>query len=71
MVPDIADRADEDRVDCGDVEHSAEGRDEQRGAGRRRAAPMLGLTQLSNYLTLRGSFSAVSKPNFENKYALE
>ena len=26
--------------------------------------PMLGLTQLSNYLTLKGSFSAVSKPNF-------
>jgi hypothetical protein len=23
---------------------------------------MLGLTQLSNYLTLKGSFSAVSKP---------
>ena len=25
---------------------------------------MLALTQLSNYLTLKGSFSAVSKPNF-------
>ena len=31
----------------------------------------LGLTQLSNYLTLKGSFSAVSKPNFARKYALE
>ena len=28
-------------------------------------------TQLSNYLTLKGSFSAVSKPNFASKYALE
>ena len=33
--------------------------------------PMLGLTQLSNYLSLKGSFSAVSKPNFVRKYALE
>ena len=33
--------------------------------------PMLGLTKLSNYLTLKGSFSAVSKPNFASKYALE
>ena len=33
--------------------------------------PMLALTQLSNYLTLKGSFSAVSKPNFASKYALE
>ena len=33
--------------------------------------PMLGLTQLSNYLTLKVSFSAVSKPNFASKYALE
>ena len=32
---------------------------------------MLGLTQLSNYLTLKGPFSAVSKPNFASKYALE
>ena len=32
---------------------------------------MLGLTQLSNYLALKGSFSAVSKPNFASKYALE
>ena len=32
---------------------------------------MLALTQLSNYLTLKGSFSAVSKPNFASKYALE
>ena len=32
---------------------------------------MLGLTQLSNYLTLKGSFSAVSKKKFANKYALE
>ena len=30
---------------------------------------MLALTQLSNYLTLKGSFSAVSKPNFASKYA--
>ena len=34
-------------------------------------APMLGLTQLSYYLTLKGSFSAVSKPNFAIKYAFE
>ena len=33
--------------------------------------PVLALTQLSNYLTLKGSFSAVSKPNFASKYALE
>ena len=33
--------------------------------------PVLGLTQLSNYLALKGSFSAVSKPNFASKYALE
>ena len=35
--------------------------------------PMLGLTQLhvSNYLTLKGSFSAASKPKFASKYALE
>ena len=33
--------------------------------------PMLGLTQLSNYLTLKGSFSALSKPKFASKYALE
>ena len=33
--------------------------------------PMLGLTQLSNHLTLKGSFSAVSKPNFASKYSLE
>ena len=32
---------------------------------------MLGLTQLSNYRTLKGSFSAVSKPHFASKYALE
>ena len=32
---------------------------------------MLGLTQLSNYLTLKGSFSAVSKPHFASKYAFE
>ena len=39
---------------------------------------MLGLTQLSNYLALKGSFSAaaaaaaaVSKPNFARKYASE
>ena len=29
------------------------------------------LTQLSNYPTLKGSFSAVSKRNFASKYALE
>ena len=34
-------------------------------------APMLALTQLSNYLTLKGSFSAVSKPIFASRYALE
>ena len=34
-------------------------------------SPMLALTQLSNYLTLKGSFSAVSKPNFARKYAFE
>ena len=33
--------------------------------------PKLGLTQLSNYLTFMGSFSAVSKPNFATKYAME
>ena len=33
--------------------------------------PMLDLTQLSNYLTLKGSFSAASKPNFASTYALE
>ena len=33
--------------------------------------PMLGPTQLSNYLTLKCSFSAVSKPNFASEYALE
>jgi len=32
---------------------------------------MLAPTQLSNYLTLKGSFSAVSKPNFASKYAFE
>ena len=32
---------------------------------------MLALTQLSNYLTLKGSFSTVSKPNFASKYLLE
>ena len=35
------------------------------------SSPMLALTQLCNYLTLKGSFSAVSKPNFASKYALE
>ena len=33
--------------------------------------PMLAPTQLSNYLTLKGSFSVVSKPKFARKYALE
>ena len=33
--------------------------------------PMLALTQLSNDQTLKGSLSAVSKPNFVSKYALE
>ena len=32
---------------------------------------MLGLCQPSNYLTLKGSYSAVSKPDFTSKYALE
>ena len=32
---------------------------------------MMALTQLSNYLTLKGSFSAVLKTNFASKYALE
>ena len=45
-----------------------DGRPERRMGG---LIPMLGLTQLSNYLTLKGSFSAVSKPNFASKYALE
>ena len=36
-----------------------------------RPESMLGLTQLSNYPTLKGSFSAVSKPNFASKYSLE
>ena len=39
---------------------------------RRRGQPiMLALTQISNYLTVKGSFLAVSKPNFASKYALE
>ena len=38
---------------------------------RKLSKPMVGLTQPSNYLTLKGSFSAVSKPNFASKYALE
>ena len=33
--------------------------------------PILRLTQLSDYLTLKGSFSAVSKPTFASKHALE
>ena len=33
--------------------------------------PMLALSQLSNHRTLKGSFSAVSKPNFASKYAFE
>ena len=33
--------------------------------------PMLTLTQLSDYLTLKGSFSAVTKPTFASKYELE
>ena len=36
-----------------------------------RYVAMLALTQLSNYLTLKGSFSAVSKQNFASKYSLE
>ena len=43
--------------------------DKYQKAGR--PVAMLALTQLSNYLTLKGSFSAVSKPNFASKYALE
>ena len=42
-----------------------------REAGQFENPPMLGVTQLSNYLTLKGSLSAVSKPNFASKYALE
>ena len=41
-----------------------------RHEGHERPA-MSGLTQRSNSLTLKGSFSAVSKPNFASKYALE
>ena len=40
-------------------------------AGRRPRAYVGSPTQLSNYLTLKGSFSAVSKPNFASKYSLE
>ena len=40
-------------------------------ASTRTRPTMLGLTQLSDYLTLKGSFSAVSKPNFPSNYALE
>ena len=36
-----------------------------------RYVAMLALTQLSNYLNLKGSFSAVSKQNFASKYSLE
>ena len=38
-----------------------------------RLRAMLALTQISNYMypTLRGSFSAVSKPNVASTYALE
>ena len=39
--------------------------------GSQDSQPMLGLTQRSNYLTYKGSFSAVSKPNFASKYAFE
>ena len=39
--------------------------------GPRAGAPMLALTQRSNYLTLKGSFSAVSKTNFASEYVLE
>ena len=42
-----------------------------RAAAARPSGPMLGLTQLSIYLTLKGSFSAVSKPKFVSEYALE
>ena len=41
------------------------------GGSPRGAVPMLGLTQLANYLTLKDSFSAVSKTNFASEYALE
>ena len=34
-------------------------------------SPMLALTQPSNYLPLKGSFSAVSRPKFAKNYALE
>ena len=49
-------------------------RGERHVVGPVRKIPMLGLTQLLAvyiYLTLKGSFSAVSKPNFASKYAFE
>ena len=52
--------------------HRKPGRPNERGlhwCDQRR--PTLGLTQPSNYLTLKGSFSAVSKPIFASIYALE
>ena len=51
-----------DLLDAGDVEANSTPRG---------VSPMLALTQLSNYLTLKGLFSAVSKPNFARKYAFE
>ena len=42
-----------------------------RPPGSTASSAMLGLTQLANYLTLKGSFSAVSKPTFGAKYVLE
>ena len=45
--------------------HSFRERPHDVGPQGRVLVPMLGLTQLANYLTLKASFSAVSKPNFE------
>ena len=43
----------------------------ERRPNRAEAEPMLGLTQLSNYLTLKGSFSPVSKPNLQENMRLK
>ena len=51
-----------------------QGREDPEGAEQGPLAKLRdtsGLTQLSNYLTSKGSFSALSKPNFASKYALE
>ena len=55
-------------------DHQADGGPNTGGCASRPAScarpPVLALTQY-NYLTLKGSFSAVSKPNFASEYALE